>query len=325
MNYIHKRKQTIIEGELRCRQLAEYLDKLNAPRTVVISEDASGIVARVSFDSGAGQLIGIELSTDFKTGCPTPFTIIPQNVNEIDTQVKNNRMSTLVYLVLAQPIMSNAPPFILQVFGTIDSIRTTYVSQRWQRSPWSSDICPYDRQNFASFERVSNERVLTAMEKFIPDSEAIIIYLKLTRMVTEAFTNAELSPLTRICSIWEALYFFRIWKLWIQTFDTEEVEYHIEGNFISQNAFHCLELNAYRLLHLISKFRESKEDHLFQPTLFNSQRCEQTSRQFRRELDKNKLYDGRITAYDRKNQSSKRHRIFQTIKSSSTPKITESR
>lgn len=144
-----------------------------------------------------------------------------------------------------------------------------------------SDICPFDRQNFASFVKVSSERVLTALEKYIPDSEATIIYLRLTKMATDAFTDPDLSPLARIRNIWEALYFFRIWKFWIENFDSKEIKYNIEDNFISQNAFHCIELNAYGLLHLISKFRDSNEGDLFLPTLFNSQGCEQTFRQFR--------------------------------------------
>lgn len=134
VNYIHKRKSTIIEGELRCKELAEYLEKLKAPKAVVISEDASGIVSKVSFDSATGQLIGLELPTDFKTGCPTPFTFIPHTMNEIENQIKNNRMSSLVYLVLAQPILDNAPPFVLQVFGTSNTFKSQNVYQRWKHT-----------------------------------------------------------------------------------------------------------------------------------------------------------------------------------------------
>lgn len=145
-----------------------------------------------------------------------------------------------------------------------------------------SDICPYDRQNFASFEKISDERVLSALENFIPDSEATIIYLRMVKMATKAFTNVELSPVERIRYVWEALYFIRAWKLWIQTFESDQkIQYSIEANFISSNAFACLELNAYGLLHLITKFRESERDDLFVPTIFNSQGCEQTFRQFR--------------------------------------------
>lgn len=151
MNYIHKRKQTIIEGELRCQQLAEYLDKLNAPKTVVISEDASGIVSRVSYDSATGQLIGIELPTDFKTGCPTPFTFVPHTMNEIEDQIQNNRMSTLVYLVLAQPIVPNAPPFILQVFGTSNTFKSQDVFQRWQHTKDQLKRLAYVKSSVNSF------------------------------------------------------------------------------------------------------------------------------------------------------------------------------
>lgn len=149
-----------------------------------------------------------------------------------------------------------------------------------------NDICPFDRQNFATFQKVSDERVLNALETNVPDSEATVIYLRMTRMAVGAFTEDKLEPLVRVLHIFRALYFFRAWKKWLDTYDAEgggqSTTYNSdEENFISRNAFGCLELNAYSLLHLIKKFRDSKQENLFRPTLCNSQGCEYIFRRFR--------------------------------------------
>lgn len=140
-----------------------------------------------------------------------------------------------------------------------------------------SDICPFDKQNFSSFQKISSDRVLNALTERVPDSEATVMYLKFTRTVTEAFRKANLSPIERVRLVWEGLYFFRAWRNWIE----KQTEYSKEDNFLSENAYTCLELNAYGLLHLITKLRDSKQEQLFIPNIFSSQNCEETFRIFR--------------------------------------------
>lgn len=139
-----------------------------------------------------------------------------------------------------------------------------------------SDICPQDRQNYISFEKITHDRVLKALEENIPDSEATVMYLKLSKNMIQAFNDVDMEPLKRVYLIWHALIYFRAWRKWIQ-----KNKYHTENNFISSNAFTCIELNAYGILHLICKFRDSNRSDLFLPALFNSQPCEHTFRQFR--------------------------------------------
>lgn len=108
-------------------------------------------------------------------------------------------------------------------------------------------------------------------------------YLKLSRSVVQAYNSVDLSPLERIYSIFHALYFFRAWKKWMKAQMDEDgcPLYNVEDNFITSNAFDCLELNAYSMLHLITKFRNANEPQLFLPGIFNSQGCEHTFRHFR--------------------------------------------
>lgn len=134
MKYIHERKQRVIEGQLRCDELSEYLKKLNAPKEVWICEDGSGIISKVSYDSQTNQLIGLVLPTDRTTGMPISFSFVPQSMLEIERQIEESPKSTLVYLVIAQPILDNVPPFVLQVFGTNNTFKSIDVMQRWNHT-----------------------------------------------------------------------------------------------------------------------------------------------------------------------------------------------
>lgn len=119
--------------------------------------------------------------------------------------------------------------------------------------------------------------MLNALNKHVADSAATIMYLKHSRDLIRAFTDVGLTPLDRVLMAWRTLYFFRAWHKWIQG---HENQYNINDNFISQNCFTCMEINAYGLLHLIKKFGDNNQSNLFLIGLFNSRTCEETFRQF---------------------------------------------
>lgn len=404
MNYISHKKQKFIEGEMRCKELAEYLIKMKAPMVVWISEDGSGLNPNVAYDPITNQIVGLVLPTDEKTGMPISYSFSPQSINDIDEMINKNAKSTLIYLILAQPIMDNAPPFVLQAFGTNNKFTSDDIMKRWKhtadqlsrylfelnsyfaiscrefvsknesilfrygikiagissdgdsrllncmkhnlntlcnqlstdilnnlnREQYTSyiqdpvhlltklrnrlnkpsiflamgskcvsishlkilinkvnkqvhglvpsDVHPDDRQNVDSALKITEDRVLNALKKYVHESDGTITYLKLCRDVIDAFTDLKLSPTDRVFKIWHALYFFRAWKKWLIR---KNVNHQVYENFISENAFTCLELNAFAILHLITKFRNNGQQELFLITLFNSQICESTFRQLR--------------------------------------------
>lgn len=55
----------------------------------------------------------------------------------------------------------------------------------------------------------------------------------------------------------------------------------LENNFITTNAYSCIENNAQNLIILIRKFRNNGLTEMFLPTLFNSQPCEENFRKLR--------------------------------------------
>lgn len=131
--YEKTHKEVIVEGELRVKQLFNYLDALGLPKKVWLSEDATGIVQRVEYDPTTNQLVGLVPSIDGNTGMPKLSTYSVRNAGDIEKHLKN-RPSSLVYIVMAQPLVENIPPFLLQIFGTDNKFTAENVDKRWIRT-----------------------------------------------------------------------------------------------------------------------------------------------------------------------------------------------
>lgn len=131
MSYINKKKVRITEGDLRCKELAEYLDKVRASKVVWFAEDSSGILSKVSYDSVSNQMVGLVLPTNSETGMPIKFSFTPKSAKDIEEYFKGSK-STLVHIVMAQPLKPNTPPFILQMFGIDNKHTSLDVARRWE-------------------------------------------------------------------------------------------------------------------------------------------------------------------------------------------------
>lgn len=118
-------------------------------------------------------------------------------------------------------------------------------------------------------------RVRNALSKHIPDSEATVFYLQLSSEIACSLMDHDVLPHQRIEMIFHAVYFLRIWKKWILSSG-----YNLK-NFITSNAYMCIEVNAANLLKLVRRFRDEGKHELFLTTLFDSQACERTFRQYR--------------------------------------------
>lgn len=140
-----------------------------------------------------------------------------------------------------------------------------------------SDIIPEDRQNYNSLEKIMDDRVLNAMKTHVPDSEGTIMYLTLCKLITSSFTATNLKPIDRIYNIWYAVYFLRCWRNWLKSNN----DYSLEENFISYNAYTCIEINAQNLIEIVVKLRSNGHENLFLPELFASQPCEHIFRMMR--------------------------------------------
>lgn len=100
---------------------------------VWLSEDATSIVSKIEFDAKTNQMIGIVLPMNSSTGMPIPFTYLAKNEEEIQLNMQKSK-SNYVYIVMAQPLAINVPPFIFQLFGTDNKFKAAQVLLRWNHT-----------------------------------------------------------------------------------------------------------------------------------------------------------------------------------------------
>ncbi|XP_055308257.1 uncharacterized protein LOC129572338 [Sitodiplosis mosellana] len=123
-------KECIIEGQLRCNDLAKYLHEHNAGNDVWICEDGSGLVPKILYDPSSDHLIGMTLLIDDRTGCPQRFKVTTQDEEMIKSFCRMTK-SSHIYLILAIPLKEGVAPFVLQMFGTDNRFTARNVVKRW--------------------------------------------------------------------------------------------------------------------------------------------------------------------------------------------------
>lgn len=139
------------------------------------------------------------------------------------------------------------------------------------------DICPDDRQNYRSLEKVMQHRVSETLTANIIDSEATLMYIRLCSEVTSCIGDYTLSPENRIQKIWHVTYFLRCWRKWLKN----QRNYKLSKNFISENAYYSIEINAHNIVKILQILKYQKRPDLFKPVLFSSQPCEEIFRRVR--------------------------------------------
>lgn len=74
------------------------------------------------------------------------------------------------------------------------------------------DICPDDRQNYRSLEKVMEARVSNALTKYVVGSEGTIAFINICINIRSSLYDDDLPPIERILRIWQATYFLRVWR-----------------------------------------------------------------------------------------------------------------
>lgn len=139
-----------------------------------------------------------------------------------------------------------------------------------------SDICPEDRQNFQSFEKITKERVIRSLEQSIFGSQATVAYLKICHKIVSSFLDTQLQPTERIYCIWYSIYLLRAWRVWLQ-----QSKYKLKDHFISTNSYACIELNGHGLIYVMQLLKHNGQANWFLPHLMSSQPCEHQFRKMR--------------------------------------------
>ena len=105
------------------------------------------------------------------------------------------------------------------------------------------DINHKDKQNYEAALRMTNKNVFEIL-KCIPDAKGTSAYLYALRCVVDSYLDKSLHPLVHVKKVWFAVFFMRYWRQWI----LHSSHYTLGNNFITLNAYICIELNAHSLI-----------------------------------------------------------------------------
>lgn len=191
-----------------------------------------------------------------------------QDIVHIGTKLRNRLLSSSNVLLIGDKIASVSHLKMMLNVVSKDKHGLVY-----------SDICPDDRQNYGSLQKIMETKVRTALEEFIVGSEGTIEYIRMCQEITSSLYDDDLSPLDRLFLIWRSTFFLRACRQFIT--QAIDINMKLSDNFITSNAYMCIELNAKNLIILIKHFRDENLKEYFIPTILNSQPCEETYRKMR--------------------------------------------
>lgn len=96
----------------------------------------------------------------------------------------------------------------------------------------------------------------------IPDALGTKYYLEVLKDVIDSYLDRKLAPLQRVEEIWFGVYFYRYWRHYIM----KSSAYTLESNFISQNTYLCIEINANTIVTLLLTLcNKSESSKCFMP------------------------------------------------------------
>ena len=137
------------------------------------------------------------------------------------------------------------------------------------------DLNPIDRQNFDAVTHITSTSTMEILET-IPGTQ---LFLEMIKHVVDSYLSKKSTPLQCIRHAWYAVYFCRYWRYWL----LHNPNYTLKNNFITSNAYSCIELNAHALIIFLMTHRDSdiKCDNNFFQCLLGSQPCEKAFRAMR--------------------------------------------
>lgn len=161
---------------------------------------------------------------------------------------------------------------------SVDHIRTLVQTvSRDQHGLYELHVNQHDKMNFISVQKITDQKVIQLLGKFVNRSSGTVLYLKITDMILRAFLDMSLSNLERIKYMWYALFILRIWRKSVLQTPGRKLADH----FITSYTYTCVEINAHSLVAVMLYLKTSKLEHLFMPHLMSSQPCESQFREIR--------------------------------------------
>lgn len=129
--YVRQLGECVIEGQLRTRELVQYLAARGLEPVVAISEDATRIDGRIQYSSKLNQIMGFSCPIDAKTGMPIPLSYPARSAEEMFEHFSDaNLPAHFANVVMAQPL-ANFPPFCVLFYASNARDTAENVNNRW--------------------------------------------------------------------------------------------------------------------------------------------------------------------------------------------------
>ena len=114
------------------------------------------------------------------------------------------------------------------------------------------DIDRKDKQNFDAALNIIG--AAPHLQK-IPDALGTKYFIDVMQCIVDSYLKRSLEPLEQVEKNWYALFFLRYWCSWISVHPS----YSLQKNFVTSNAFKCVELNAHALIIALMVVRDNFE------------------------------------------------------------------
>ena len=124
-------KKKIKEGEFRFDELENHLKEWKAPKYVHIHLDDTRIINKVEYDPVTDRFVGFCLP--LKDGIPCVEEFVLHTFEELETVYNTKTTVSYAHCIVAQPVSSDAPSFVLFVLGTDSKYNHKVVEERWKK------------------------------------------------------------------------------------------------------------------------------------------------------------------------------------------------
>lgn len=174
--------QSIEEGQMRFRDLKNFLRNNGYPMRVWISEDQTKIVERVEYDSKTNKIVGCAPRMN-NEGLAINANYATSAKAIVDCCTTQERAS-YAYIIMAQPLQNNSMPFCLCVYGSNNKFTFSSVLARWQYMQKTAEEYEIVIEGFSSdgdTRLMKSMRIVTAFpckDKNTPESLKAFFQIK---------------------------------------------------------------------------------------------------------------------------------------------------
>lgn len=217
------------------------------------------IISKLGVADAKGYVQGCSVPDEFKA-----FFFSPFDFDDFLTINDPTHLATKMFWKLMKD-----PPLLGMYRASAEDIRTVIKDHRKNLHFGPGIITDVvDVMNFTRVAPVCCESFIKLLT--LPEHQGTKFYLTLIQYVIDAYIDPTLTPMERIRKAWYVVLFCREWRIYVEMCKDTKVK----DDFITSNAFNCIELNAHNLIKFLMICRETNHPEMFLVHLLSSQDCE---------------------------------------------------